>query len=215
MTLTVKTGMQPEADIATAHFDAQILTGVQTVDSLQSVVPKSCAAIASFGLCGGLRSGLPIVGQTLISSMLVSPNGSYVPDQAWAKRCFAATHAYTQRWYSSGQYDQADTPAQRAALFASTQAWCIDDESLAVAQFAKIRDIPFIIVRTVSDAWNDNVAISSNLLNSQGSVNIWNVLKDLATDPEDMISMWQHYNTSIGELGTAAIQLGRNFGGAV
>ena len=212
--LTIKTGMQPEAAIAKAHASkgTLILTGIQTEASLQTLVPTTCTAILSFGLCGGLRPNLPIVGQTLIASSLTDPNKEiYVPDQSWNHRLFAATHAYTQSWFSNGQFNTADTPAQRQAIYKQTGAWCIDDESLAVAQFAQARKIPFAILRTVSDAWNDNVAITGKLLNAQGGVDIVATIKAFATDPEDMIKIWRDYNLSIAELGTAAIEVGPSF----
>ena len=203
-----------EKRVAQAHaqLGTSILSGVQTVDDLQKLVPADCEGILSFGLCGGLRPDRPVVGQTLIASNLVGPDDeSYQPDKDWNHRLFLVTHAYTQCWFSNGQFNTANTPEQRAVIYRKTYAWCIDDESLAVAQFAKARGIKFAILRTVSDAWDDDVSITSNLLNSQGGVNIWEVIKAMTSEPAIMIKIWRDYNTSMAELGTAAIQVGPTF----
>ena len=232
--LVVKTGISPEYDIARAHFpDAVHLTGVQTLATLEAQVPPTCTAIASFGLCGGLRPQQPIVGQTVVSSTLVTPASVYVPipphmptesyaaDAAWCERIYTKTLYGAHPYFSSGRFDTADTPAQRAALYDATQAWCIDDESIYVAQFAAARNIPFAVVRTVSDAWNDDVSITSRILNAGGGVNIaallWKIAQDLAdpNGPEDAFTkIWQHYNASVISLGAAAARLGSDFAGA-
>lgn len=217
MTLCIKTGMQPEKQVAQAYAakDVTILSGIQTVATLKQNVPASCRAIISFGLCGGLRSQLPVVGQTLIASRLITPSAVYYPDLAWVKRLFAATHAYTQPWFSSGLFNTADTPAQRAQLYAQYGAWVIDDESNSVAEFANQAGISFAILRTVSDAADDDVPPAArNALNSDGSANIAEVIGSVVSDPgqiPDLIRIWREYNLSIAELGTAAIEVGPYF----
>lgn len=232
--LVVKTGISPEYGIARAHFpNAVHLTGVQTLASLEAQVPATCTAIASFGLCGGLRPQQPVIGQTVVSSTLLTPASVYVPipphmptesyvsDAAWRERIYAKTLYGAHPYFSSGRFNTADTPAQRALLYEATQAWCIDDESIYVAQFAAARRIPFVIVRTVSDAWDDDVSITANILTASGGVNIaallWKVAQDLA-DPhgpeEAFIRIWTDYNHSISALGAAAVRLGPDFAGA-
>jgi nucleoside phosphorylase len=206
--------MWSEEQLFRAHAPAgvSVLSGIQTVDDLQRLVPRECTGILSAGLCGGLRPDRPVVGQTLIASNLIGPDDeSYQPDKDWNHRLFMVTHAYTQCWFSNGQFNSANTPEQRAAIYHKTYAWCIDDESLAVAQFAKARGIKFAILRTVSDAWNDDVSVTSSLLNKNGGVNIWEVIKAMTSEPTIMIKIWRDYNTSMAELGTAVIQVGPTF----
>lgn len=213
--LCIKTGMQNEYDIAKRYAapGTLILSGQQTVADLQQQVPADCKAIMSFGMSGGLRPQLPIVGQTVIASFLVDDqSNSYIPDLAWTKRLFAATHFYASRYYSSGRYNESNTPSQRAAIYARTQAWCVDDESLWVAQFAKARGIPFAILRNVSDAWNDDVSITSNILSVNGGANPLAVLKDVFTDPLTMEKIAVHYQTSQSQLEQAARLVGPTFG---
>lgn len=212
--ICIKSGMQNEYDVA-KEFSAAgtlILTGVQTVDDLQKQVPLECSAIMSFGMAGGIRPKLPIVGQTVIADRLIGPQGEqYHCDSAWNHRLFLRTKFYTQPYFSSGTYNTANTPAQRAAIFAETGAWCIDDESLWVAQFAKQRGIPFTIMRNVSDAWNDNVSITSNLLAKGGSVNVFNAIADFVSDPIEMAEIAAHYEVSQSQLEASARKVGPDF----
>ena len=205
---------QPEYEIARTHAapGTLILTGIQTVEKLQANVPASCSTIMSFGMCGGISPTLPIVGQTLIASHLVGPIGElYLPDRAWIDRLYAKTKSYVQPWYSSGKFNEANTPEQRAKIYRWTNCWCIDDESLAVAQFAKARKIPFAIVRNVSDQWNDDVSITATLLTADGGVNPWAVFKAVISNPEAMIEIGRDYEKCKTELNVAAVQIGPSF----
>lgn len=218
--LYVRTGMKPELEIAQAHFKtAKFISGKQNLESLDLQVGKDCTAIASFGMCGGIRPAYPVVGQTLIATELIGPAGEfYQCDPDWNHRIFLWTRAYMERWYSNGQYDTCNNEAERQAAYAKTLAWCIDDESLCVAQLAKARNIPFVIVRTVSDAFLDDVSITSKILNDEGDVDIVTLLKKIAEDLKDpagpeaaFIKIWRNYNLCKTELGVAATQLASDF----
>jgi adenosylhomocysteine nucleosidase len=207
--------MKNEYDLAQKYAapGTLVLTGIQTVADLNKNVPRECKAIMSFGMSGGLRPGLPVVGQTVLASYLVGPNGEhYTCDKTWCNRLFAQTKFYVQPYYSSGQFNQANTPEQRAAIYKKTGAWCIDDESLWVAQFAKARGIPFVIGRNVSDQWNDDVSITSNILNANGGADVEAVIKDLFTDPVTMIKIGLDYKRSQAGLEYFAKEVGPAFG---
>ena len=213
--ICLKTGMMNEYQVATKYAvtGTLILTGIKTVADLDCEVLPECEAIMSFGMCGGLRPKLPIVGQTVIATRLIGPNGeAYECDLAWRRKLFAITNYYAQPYYSSGLFNQANTPAQRAALYAQTNAWCIDDESLWVAQFAAKRNIPFAIMRNVSDAWNDDVSITSNILNASGGIDPMAVLKAVVTEPVNMVKIGIHYEISQRALEAAAQKVGPSFG---
>ena len=208
----VKTGMKNEYDIAKAHFDpaSVILTGIQTVADLEKNVPSYVRKIISFGMNGGLRPEAPIVGQTIICSHLVGPDGIYYPDQHWNHQIFLKTKYFEAPIYSDGNFNESNTPAQRAKLYEHTHCWAMDDESYFVAAFCKKHGLQWTAVRNASDAWNDDVSITSHLLNAQGDVDIWAVIKAFTTDPEDMLKIWKHYKTSETQLGVLAVQLGKD-----
>lgn len=214
--LAIKTGMQTEYSIAIkiASPSATVLTGVMTVADLDIHVPRACTGIISYGLCGGLAPGLSI-GQNIIGDLLKTPDGDYVPDPAWRKRLFARTKAYEHVWWSSDTFNTADDPASRAALYAQTGAWVIDDESMAVAQFAALRKIPFALMRTVSDGANDTIPAAARVaLQADGSTDIWPVLESVLGNLgqlPDLEKMADYLSISLGTLYTAGLQVGPTF----
>jgi adenosylhomocysteine nucleosidase len=213
--LCIKTGMRNEYDIAKryASWDRTlVLTGKQTLNDLLEHVPKTCTAIMSFGMCGGLRPGV-VVGQTVIASYLIGPNGDNYPcNSAWQHNLFKKTHHFVQPYYSSGKFNQANTQEQRAAIHKKTGAWCIDDESLFVAQFAVKRGIPFAIARNLSDQWDDDVSVTAGILNSQGEPQTLAVLGALFKAPITMVKIGLDYRRSQAGLKLLAEQIGPDFG---
>jgi adenosylhomocysteine nucleosidase len=197
----IKTGMKNEYEVAKKYSQAAIvLTGIQTVEDLVRNA-AGCDGIISFGMCGGLRPGLPIVSQTVIASVLIGPDGErYEVDKDWSKNLFSRTRDYMQPFYSSGRFNEASTPLQRAEIFAKTGAWCVDDESLFVMQYAKTRGIPAVIIRNVSDAWNDNVSLTSHILSRGGGADPIAVIKDLFKEPIEMAKIVYHYEQSQRQL---------------
>jgi adenosylhomocysteine nucleosidase len=93
------------------------------------------------------------------------------------------------------------TPAEKQALFATTNAAAVDMESAAVARVAQAHGLPFLAVRAVADtaamAMPAAVLVS---LNPRGDVRPGKLLAHLARHP-----------AQVSEL----IRLGRAFGAAV
>jgi nucleoside phosphorylase len=213
--LCIKTGMKNEFDVATKHAapSTLVLTGIQMVEDLERSVPKECEAIMSFGMFGGLRPGAPVVSQTVIASKLIGPDGeTYEVDHAWKQRLFEATRFFVQPYYSSGKFNEASTPVQRATIYGRTGAWCVDDESLWVAQFAKARKIPFVIARNCSDQWDQDVSVTSAMLTAKGGVDPLSVLKGIVTSPITMARIAYDYARSQSALEKFAEKIAPGFG---
>jgi nucleoside phosphorylase len=214
--LVIKTGMSDEARIARLYAapGTLVLSGIMTVADLRKQVPADCKAIMSFGLCGGLVPSVAIA-QIVLASVLVTPDGEYPVDTAWLHRLFAKTRFYEHRWLSTGVFNQADTPEQRAALFAKYGAYVIDDESAAVAQFTKERGIAFTAMRSISDGALDTVPPAArNALNVDGSADIPEVLDSVFADSAqlpDLIKMADQYYESLDTLRRAASLVGPTF----
>jgi len=223
MSLCVKTGMSSEYAVAKkfAAADVVVLTGTQTVADLQQNVPQDCAAIISFGLCGGLapqRSApapMAQIGQAFIYDRVVTPNGPIFADAAWRKCLFAATKYYECPCWSSGQFNTANSVAQRQQLFAQTSCWAIDDETRAVAEFAQARKIAWIGLRVVSDGAEDNLPPAViNALNPDGTDNLQAVIASVIADPAQLpalVKTAQEFELSLAELRTAAQSVGPMF----
>lgn len=217
--LVIKTGLTSEFRIAKRYADPSVLvlTGMLTVADLQRAVPSNATGIISFGLCGGL-SGRIKVGWPVIASVVDTPDGEFLADADWQNRLHRCTGAPGVRWWSSGQFNTADTKPQRDALFAQTRCEVIDDETYAVAQFAGERGICFAALRTASDA--DTGPTSTlppavvDALNANGTDNIEAVIKSVVKDPEQifgLIATAFAYIESLDALKKVAAQVGGNF----
>jgi Phosphorylase superfamily len=216
--LTIVTGLKEEADVAReiAAPGTLILCGKAQRDNIHNLVPANCTAIMKFGLCGGLSTELATIGQFIIGDMLTDGTNKYLPDPSWMHRMFARTRAYERRWFSNGLYRDADTPAQRAALFQATGCAVIDDEGLAVAEFAQANVISFAVCGSISDTFRDTVPRAAfNATNPDGTSSVTSVLAWLeahpAEDPEeivDLIKIAGYFQTSLAELRTAGRMLG-------
>lgn len=208
--------MSVEAAIVKKYASPDILqlTGEYTVDALDKAVPPEIEAIISVGVCGGLSPAAQI-GQAFIYDRVVTPDGTYAADPSWAHRLFTATRYYERGCWSSGQFNTANTEEQRARLFANSGCWVIDDESFAVAEFAQLRGISFIGLRTVSDGAEDNLPPAViNALNPDGTDNLRAVIESVVEDPlqiPDLIKTALEAKKSFDELETACIAVGANF----
>jgi nucleoside phosphorylase len=214
--LVIKTGMAAEkaVGVAAAARGTLVLSGIMGVADFHRVIPDDCEAILSLGLCGSLTKGAQI-GQPILSSVLVTPDEEYPVDLGWRRRLFAATKFYEHRWLSTGEFNQANTPEQRAALAAKYHCAVIDDESAAVAQFCLETGRAFMAMRAVSDGWDDTVPPAAiEALNSNGSMDILEVLKSVVDDPEqlpDLEKMADQYYASLDTLRRACALVGPRF----
>ena len=210
--LVIKTGMQSEYSVAKRYADPSVLvlTGEYTATTLETAVPQNCAGIISFGLCGELAGDT--IGQAFIYDTVDTPDGTFVCDVAWRLRLFHVTHYYEAHCWSSGQFNTANTITERAALYAQTGCRLIDDETYAVAQFAKQRSIPFIGLRVVSDGAEDNLPPAVlDALNPNGTDNIAAVLHSLIDDPLQLPALIKtagEFDFAIRELNRAIIDAG-------
>jgi len=228
--ICIKTGMASEEAIAKTYApkDAIVLSGVLDHAKL---LPMECKGIISFGLCGGLAPDAQI-GQAFIYDTIQVPaiygairtpaSDIALPcDDEWRKNLFALTRYYECKCWSSGDFNTANTIAQRAKLYRTTGCEVIDDESFAVAEFALRRGMKFIGLRVVSDGAEDNLPPAvMNALHSDGSANIWAVIESLFTEPIDPLTKQLQigelfktigeYEKSIAELRTAAIAISKS-----
>lgn len=218
--LAIKTGMSSEDFIAkeVASEDTVFLTGLMTVTGFQVNLPLTVTGILSFGMCGGLAPGLP-VGSVCVASVLIDGNTIYRPNSLWTARLANAVGVKPVPYFSTGQFNLADTPEQRADLWAKYGCSAIDDESAAMAQFAKERGIPFAIMRVVSDAWDDTVPLAARqAINPDGSTNIDSIIAWLKANPEqagsqikDLAKTALEYNTALNVLLQSGQKVGEYF----
>lgn len=224
MTLAVKTGMTVEQGIVEKYVakDVIVLTGEYDAAKLDATLPTTVDAIISVGVCGALSTHFAVA-QGVICNVLKTPNGRFTAEPTWGFRLASRTKFTVVPWWSSGEFNTANTVDQRAALFKQTGCDVIDDESFAVAQFAATRKIPFQCMRTISDgatkaSGGDLPPAIANALNANGSDNIGDVLKSIWTEPIDpltgewqvpeLIEVYAKAKSSYDSLGTGCLRAG-------
>lgn len=192
----IKTGMDAEADVVRKMLhtygnphDVTLLTGRWSSKFDEAEIFEGAEAIISVGTCGGLSPGphpsMPLVGEAYCSAFLMTPDGTEYPDMHWGGRIIEQTHCRVAKWWSSGEFNTANDVAARKAIFNASGASIIDDESYHVAKFAKARQIPFTIMRVVSDtcrAVDDLPPAARNAIQDDGGFDIFAVIKSLLED---------------------------------
>jgi adenosylhomocysteine nucleosidase len=197
-----------------SRTDVTVVTGLWPASAMLIAFPD-IEAVISLGLCGGL--GPAQIGQAFIYDAITDGQWTYFCDAPWRKRLFAATKYYETKCYSTGQFNTANTVEQRADLYAKFGCRVIDDESIAVAEFAMHRDkpIPFIGLRVVSDGAEDNLPPAvQNALQPDGGDNILAVIASLIQDPAQIPLLEKtakEAQFAIDELGTPVKAVGPYF----
>lgn len=138
------------------------------------------------GLFGGLAPGINVADVCCASTIVNQGGVYYTCDAAWNWRAAAACSEARiglgiQPWYSSGLEGQADTVAQRAALFKKTGATCIDDEARFAVAYAQEHGIPCNDFRSCSDDYSETLPAEArgNILDATGQPNLLYLAKTL------------------------------------
>ena len=157
--------------------------------SARALIEAGAGALASFGLAGGLDPALP-AGASFLPSEVSALNAAPISTTAhWRERLSAALAAHsplTQGRLLSCPRAVA-TVAQKAALFRETGAVAVDMESVAVAEAAGARHLPFIAVRVIVDTAQDSLPPSvSAAADSTGPLQLWRLIGALACSPAQL-----------------------------
>lgn len=188
MGLVIKCGMQSEANLIRKWCPgAVVMTGRQSVRQMQAAIPKQfeCTSIISVGLCGGLSPFLKV--GDIVTSLSVSRSAQNHPDFAWTNRLVRWTGAKRYLSYSTTEFSTACTPVQKKNMLESTGGWFIDNESIVVQQFAEKFNIPYAVLRVVSDSSTDTIPIAAqSALDIQGRTSILPVIWSLFTRPDQI-----------------------------
>ncbi len=127
------------------------------MSAARSLADAGAHALLSFGLAGGLDPALG-PGQVVIPRAVIGRDGAkFTASPEWREGLYAAIAA--QRPIAAGELlgsaAAIDTVAGKSEAFRDTGAVAVDMESLAVAQVAAARGLPFVAVRVIVDAASD------------------------------------------------------------
>lgn len=203
MSVVALCGLRGEAQLLPSSLT--VLCGPAARDALAHLVPSSCAALLSWGCCGGLSPKLG-VGDLVVIRRAQTGAGFASADPALASRLAAVVGAPLVDGYSSTE--TFSTPGDKANLLALTGAWVCDQETWAVAAVAADRKVPWAAVRAVSDPHDGYVSpASAGATNPDGSPDVGRVLSNLFWAPlslSTLISNATGYGQALASLGHAA-----------
>jgi adenosylhomocysteine nucleosidase len=190
-------GLSEEANVITDRNNVTVLTGIAARDNLDALVGNDCKAIISWGTAGALRPEVK-VGEIVLPMFVATDSGiACDPNEEWCNRILQAFKggavACPRRLGSyAGPVEIAATAAQKAALATrhSMVIYTVEMISYAVAELARKRGVPWIVVQGISDAYDQEIPPADlNATNPDGSPNIWDLVEGqygLAAHPDEI-----------------------------
>ncbi len=155
----------------------------------QSLIQAGAAALASFGMAGGLDPALSS-GDILIPAEIMTPEGHrYRTAADWRERLGSALA--TRSPVRPGSLLTANRAIgsieDKSELFRSTGAVAVDMESAAVAEVADQHQLPFVAVRVIVDSAEDVLPPSvTAAADAEGHLQIGRLIGALALAPADL-----------------------------
>ena len=191
-TLLVVTGLQKEARAAGGPGIATLCSGGDS-ERLRTMLarldPASYWGVVSFGIAGGLDPAL-VPGDILVGTAV-----RFGERRHCARNDLSAALAATLKRQTgavgSGEFAGSDSAVIRiedkAALRARTGAAAVDMESHVVAEWAAANDLPFAILRVVSDpAHRALPALAAQALKPDGRIDLRRIMLGLARKPRQI-----------------------------
>ena len=176
----------------------------------RALIDAGATALISWGMAGGLDPALA-AGTIFLPSEVISRDGAaHMTARYWRERLGAALSAH--RPVARGKLLTSPRAlgsiADKAAAFRDTGAAAVDMESLAVAEVARSRQLPFIAVRVIVDTAADTLprAVMAAACSS-GRLPIGRLLASLARSPADLaalIRLLSRYRAARRSLGAVA-----------
>lgn len=138
--------------------------------------------IISFGICAGLSPAI-LPGSCIIASEIVTPDGHFPADGAWAMRMRRVLPEAIQGPIA-GVNMVLRNGAEKSALFARTGALAADMESGVGAETAQRHNLPFACLRCVADqAVSDLPDVVMVALRENGTIDVAAILDSLVRRP--------------------------------
>ncbi|MEI6159670.1 MAG: nucleoside phosphorylase [Roseococcus sp.] len=151
---------------------------------LEALWPEDATAVLSFGIAGGLASGVA-TGDLLVASALWDAGEMLTVDPDWQARLAARCEARPGLIAASSGL--LATAAAKAALHRVSGALAVDMESGAAARFARSRGLPFAVLRAVADGPEEGLPEAAAVgLNPDGSPAPWRVMRALLRRPGEL-----------------------------
>jgi hypothetical protein len=211
MTTVIVCGMPDEKRILSAALPGiLVLSGIDKLN-LPRLVPKDCTRLIGAGVCGGLSPDLVVPQVALATTIKHKTGAAAICDPRWNQRAIDAADAagivlHPVPYYSDGLQNEANDPAQRAALFAKYGAHAIDDELRFVVAEAQRRGVPINSFRPLSDDYRAKLPLlaTGKIMNPDGSPNLAYLATALGEDQgegsESVFKVMSDYKASLDAL---------------
>ena len=200
-TLLALSGAGPERAAAAGH----------------QLIEKGVSALLSWGCAAGLDSALA-PGALVLPERLIAADGRvHNVDPTWHQRlhrCFSEYFVvHTGNVVESRHLVVKAT--EKAALFARFRGIALDMESVAIAQLAADKGIPFVTIRTIADPADSNLPKSvAHALNSQGDIDLGKLLSYTLLHPTEfarLLRLGWHFHAAQRTLQRIAQPAGASF----
>ncbi|HEY0106837.1 MAG TPA: hypothetical protein VGB91_12195 [Rhizomicrobium sp.] len=216
-TILAVVGLSREARIARRAGLTPVISaasGALLEQRLAWAIAKGAKGIVSFGIAGALAPLLKI-GDVVIATHVVHGNEHYPTDARWSgslRERLPQAHSVVL----AGHDQPVSHVDGKRRLFALSGAHAVDMESHIAARFADRHGIPFVALRTISDASVKGLPPAAlEPLRENGRPNLRRVLVSLAADPgqfPDLLATGRDAGRAFRALQRAARALGPRLG---
>ncbi len=191
-TLLVVTGLAREARVAEGAGVTTLCSGGDSLrlsDMLRDVDPAAHFGVISFGIAGGLHPELEP--GDLVLGASVFHDGDTLPAcenlNATFRRTLIGRKLRMVEGVMAGVDEVVTTPGAKTLLRERSGAIAVDMESHVAARWAASNELPFTVLRVVSDpAHRALPAVAAVALKPDGGVDVLRVLRGLARAPRQL-----------------------------
>jgi hopanoid-associated phosphorylase len=151
--LLAVTGLRREARIVESGYVRTVSGGGDRANLerlIAGALDSAIRGVVSFGVAGALSPALQ-PGDCIIASEIVDRGGRLACNAAWQKEILARAD-FARSGAIAGAETIVASADDKARLFAQTHAEAVDMESHIAARAAEARGLPFVAIRTISDA---------------------------------------------------------------
>lgn len=161
----------------------------------QQLVDNYADALISWGFAGALDPALQPGTLVLAARIVDAQGGTYTVNKGWLARLRAALARDGDVPAAAGTIVTCSapvaTPADKRHLWRTHGAAAVDMESGAVAAVARQARLPFIAIRSISDAADTCLPSTAlAMVGSRGRLHVGRGLAHLARRPRDTVALW-------------------------
>ena len=159
MTVGVVSGLPRETDCfqaipeAERHFKTFAGVGpARAEEGARALIEHGAQGLMSFGVAGGLSADAP-AGMVVLATKVVAGDTSFEASEPWRREIYAliGSSVPVAEAAIAGSDRMVGTPDDKRALHKGSGAIACDMESHAVARVAAELNVPFCVVRAISD----------------------------------------------------------------